>query len=371
MTPANRPRVLVAGGGIGGLTAARALLLQGLHVTLVEQASAWQPVGAGISLAVNAVAALDRVGLGDAVRAAGRPIPEGVIGDRRGRPLQRVALEGLHVLAHHRAELHGILLEGADAADLRLGTQITDLHPQGSGVEVELSDGTTMDVELLVGADGVRSMLRRRCWPDGPSVRDADITVWRVTTVDPLDASPQIEQWGDGAVAGLVPLTGDRVYAYFAVRTAETGHDDAVPRTRFSRFGGPVRAFLDELPDTAPALRHELVDLDGVVFGDGPVALLGDAAHAMLPYLGQGAAQAIEDAAALADAVAAHRDVTAAVASYRERRTPRARAVQRRSRAAGAVAHLRPAGLVALRDATLRLVPRASSRALAALLRQE
>lgn len=221
-----------------------------------------------------------------------------------------MALEGLNVLAHHRAELHGILLEGADAADIRLGTQITDLHPQGSGVEVELSDGTTMDVALLVGADG------------------------------------------------------DRVYAYFAVRTAETGHDDAVPRARFSRFGGPVRAFLDELPDTTPALRHELVDLDGVVFGDGPVALLGDAAHAMLPYLGQGAAQAIEDAAALADAVAAHRDITAAVASYRERRTPRARAVQRRSRA-GAVAHLRPAGLVALRDATLRLVPRASSHALA------
>lgn len=365
-------RILVAGGGITGLTLARALAADGHEVTVVEQTESWAPVGAGITLAGNAMAALDTLGIGEQVRAAGRQIAVGDVTDATGRPLMRATLAGREDLAAlsdfwalHRADLHQVLVDGASGARLVLGTTVSSFAERGEVVEIARSDGVEQEVELLIGADGIRSQIRADLLgDDAPAVRYAGYLCWRVVVPNRIDLERAVEMWGRGLRVGLVPLAGDRVYSFLVANAPADSNGDSSAgelRRRFDGFADKAAELLATLEPNDPILCHPIEELADLAWGRGRVVLAGDAAHAMTPNLGQGAAQGIEDAYALCLALRHEGDDLAAAAAYQQTRGKRARAVWARSRTIGRVGQWSGAVSCAVRNLLLRAIPSRSA----------
>jgi 2-polyprenyl-6-methoxyphenol hydroxylase-like FAD-dependent oxidoreductase len=363
-------RIVIVGGGITGLTLARALVLDGHGVTVLEQAAEWAPLGAGITLAGNAMAVLDGLGTGPAVRAAGRRITVGDVTDAAGRPLVEARLADAQPApaladfwALHRADLHRVLLEGAGGAELVTGATLNGLHEEGDAVHVQRSDGTRQDVDLVVGADGIHSAVRATVLVDAAAVRYAGYTCWRLVVPDRIGLAQSFEMWGRGVRMGLVPLAGERIYAFLVANAPAGGVDPpdggllATLRARFAGFGGKGGELLAALTPDDVIMRHDICELSRPVWRRGRVAFAGDAAHAMTPNLGQGAAQGIEDALALRLALQRHDDDHAALAAYEALRAARARAVWARSRAIGRVAQWSGPVSCRVRDSVLRATP--------------
>jgi 2-polyprenyl-6-methoxyphenol hydroxylase-like FAD-dependent oxidoreductase len=352
-------RALIVGGGIAGLAVARALSARGAEVTVVERSLAWRPEGTALTLARNGLAALDRIGVGDAVRASGHRVAAGMIATAAGAPLGAVPTGWPELLVIHRAALHRCLLEDLDV-DPRLGTTIMDLEDGPDGVTCHLDDGSSGVVDVVIGADGVGSQVRALLLGAGaPRVVYAGYTCWRAIADDSGLPGTAVEQWGRGQRVGVIPMVADQAYLFLTqtVRPGAHGPDTAPAlRIRFAAFDGPGGRALDALDDDADVLRNDIVELDGVAFGTGRVALIGDAAHAMTPNLGQGAAQALEDAVVLADRLA-ELPVTNAVEAYAQARDGRVRALQRRARRLGRIGQLRNPVLVAARDGAVRATP--------------
>ncbi|WP_402462253.1 FAD-dependent monooxygenase [Isoptericola aurantiacus] len=365
-------RAVVVGGGVGGLTAAVALRRRGWDVLVLEQAASLEPVGAGIALAPNAVRALGAIDLGDRLR--GLASLQGQVGIRRpdGAWLMRgdAAAAGPDpTLVLHRAQLVELLVDVLGEGSLRLGTRVTGIETGGTDVSaVVTADDRTWECDLVVAADGIDSPTRAALFPDHPGPVYAGATAWRFVTPGPVTVEAA-ETWGPGSVVGTVPLADGRVYCYLtATLPPRTRFDDeaAELRRRFAGWHAPLPALLADL-DPSQVLHHDLRRLRTPPprFDVGRVALLGDAAHAMTPNLGQGGAQAIEDGVVLATALGIpERDVCPGLASYSVQRHDRTRRIARASARVGAVTTWRSPAAVGLRELGLRTVGRrAMSRA--------
>jgi len=360
--------VVIAGAGIGGLTAAIALSRSGIRVRVLERATAIHPAGAGLALQPNAMAVLAALGLDDAVAAAGAALSRAVLLDPSGRQLgPETRLERIfenpmaRVVALHRARLHDVLLAAAGRSVVRTGVRVTSYEQAADSVLVIADDGTRLETELLVGADGLHSTVRAQLVHDGPP-RYAGYTSWRGVTpagsVPPPDRVT--ETWGRGERFGVVDIGFDEIY-WFAVADAAPGGTDGDVRAELrARFGGwhaPVAAVLDATPADR-ILRTDIFDRDPITrWHAGRVVLLGDAAHPMTPNLGQGAAQAIEDAGTLAASLAAAATVEDGIRAYETARVGRTSAFVRASRRFGDVAQWRHPLAVFARDLTMRLTP--------------
>ncbi|MEH0846034.1 FAD-dependent monooxygenase [Micromonospora sp. CPCC 205711] len=362
---------VVVGGGIGGLAAALALHRVGWRVTVLERAPELRELGAGLTLMANALRGLDALGVGAAVRAHGRAEAPGGLRTRSGRWLSRVdAAEmtrqlGSTALGIHRAAVHGILRDALPAAALHTDAEVVDVTSGPDGARVHHrrhGRPAELAADLVVGADGLRSVLRSRLWPELPPPAYAGATAWRaaIRWTGPL---PMAVSWGPGAEFGMVPLGPDQVYWYAAVNAPPGGRaadELAAVRERFGDWHDPIPALLAA---TRPedVLRHDLHHLAAPLpsYVRGRVALLGDAAHAMTPYLGQGAGQAIEDAVTLGVAcTGGPTDLDAALARYDRERRPRSQEVARASDRIGRYGQrLRHPVAVALRDTMVRLTP--------------
>ncbi|MBP2475356.1 2-polyprenyl-6-methoxyphenol hydroxylase-like FAD-dependent oxidoreductase [Crossiella equi] len=373
-----RGSAVVVGGGLGGLTAAVALRHVGWEVVVLERAPEFGEVGAGVGVMPNAMRALDALGLGAAVRERGTPRVAGGIRDSRGRALSRLPagrLEAAHgrPVAVHRADLHAVLRSALPSECLVNSAEVLEVTP---GVRYRREgEHVTLRPDVVVAADGIRSRVRQRLWLDVPAPVYAGATAWRAVTgpdFPHLDEMTQV--LGPGTEAGVLPLDRGRVYWYVATVCPPGGSapdELAEVRRLVGHWAGPLPELV-EATDPAVLLRHDIYELATPpgTFVHGNVALLGDAAHAMTPYLGQGACQAVEDGVTLAAALAGHPDVAAGLAEYDRQRVPRTRAVGKRSRLLGRLGHqVRNPVLVKLRDLTLRVMPaRAGLRGLTAVM---
>ncbi|WP_217140047.1 FAD-dependent monooxygenase [Streptomyces sp. AC627_RSS907] len=360
---------VVVGGGIGGLAAALGLRRIGWEVTVVERAPVLADVGAGISLHANGIRALDALGVGTAVRAAARPQYTGGTRVPGGGWLARMdgaALErelGTPIVGIPRAELHRLLRSALPSACLVVGAEVRSVDRTGAGrVRVPVGD-EVLETDLVVAADGVRSGLRAQLFPDHPGPAYSGSTVLRAITEHPVALDTDFElTWGRGAEFGHIAFTDGRA-EWHAVLNSPPGlrYPDALAAMR-RRFGGwhdPIPALLDATrPDAV--LHHDIHELVTALpsFTAGRVVLLGDAAHAMTPNLGQGACQALEDAATLAAALATEPGVDSALTRYDAERRPRSQSVARAARQAGRMGQqLSSPPAVALRNTALRLAP--------------
>ncbi|MFC5064731.1 FAD-dependent oxidoreductase [Actinomycetospora atypica] len=356
-------RAIVVGAGLGGLAAAIALERRGWEVTVLERRAEPGEVGAGIALWPNGLAALDELGLGAAVRAEGTVEGDGGIRDARGRWLTRTDAATLRrrlgdgIVVLDRPVLHGRLAAAAPTVETDAAVRAVEPGDDATPAVVHDVRGRTWTADLVVAADGLRSTVRGALRP--PAVpRPTGRTAFRLVADHDLGSGG--ETWGHGDLVGLAPLPGGRTYLWAVVRTGDVPSQalaDPEPalawlRTRFAAWHRPIPAVLDAAGDVA---IHPLADLAPLPsWHHGRVALLGDAAHAMTPNLGQGASQAFLDAVVLAEEAGAD---GSGLARYEARRAPTARLLARRSRRAGQVAGWRSLVAVALRDALLAALP--------------
>lgn len=360
--------VVIAGGGIGGLATAAALHRRGWWVRVLEQADEFREVGAAISLWPNAFHALESIG---ATAPLGEQVA-GAAGLREWRGGWLVRLAGDDVMARvasavvaHRHELLSALLDLVPEECRLPGVRVRGVRRDGSRAVVE-HDGGELAADLVVGADGLRSAVRRSVWPDAAPPRYFGHVAWRIVmprpaVLDHVGARVWAETWGPGAVFGLFPMPGDRVYAYATGILPPGGHapdgELAELRRRFRDWCHPIPAVL-ESARPEQVLRNDIHHLPPLrTYTRGPVVLVGDAAHAMTPHLGQGGCQALEDAATLGVVLAAEPDLGVALRRYDELRGPRTRWLARRSRLSGRVSHLTWAPALAARNAVLRALP--------------
>ncbi|WP_169947761.1 FAD-dependent monooxygenase [Microbispora sp. H11081] len=357
---------VVIGAGIGGLTATLALARKGWSVTVLEQAASLEPVGAGLAVAPNALRALDVIGAGDEVRRLSAIQGRSGIRVPDGRWLSRTTAEdaaaryGDPIVLLARSSLVGILAERLPQGALRLNTRVESVDPATGRVTVR-GTAETIEADLVVAADGIRSRTRSALFPGHPAPVYAGVTSWRM--IVPLAGETGAsETWGAGLVFGVMPLVGGQVYCY-ATAPVPAGLRAADERDEllrlFGRWHDPIPALL-AAADPEAVLRHDIHCLDAPppAFHAGRVALLGDAAHPMTPNLGQGACQAMEDAVVLAERVSPHDDPAAGLAVYSRERLARTTPIVRRSRAIGRLTRWRNPLAVTLRDGAMRAVGR-------------
>jgi 2-polyprenyl-6-methoxyphenol hydroxylase-like FAD-dependent oxidoreductase len=335
---------VVVGGGIGGLAAAVALRRVGWRVTVLERAARFGEIGAGITLMSNGLRCLDAIGLGDAVRGSGLPMLAIGMRTAAGRWLSRIdgdgadleARIGTTALVIHRAELHKILHDALPAEALLAGVATTGIHGGADGGPAEVrfrhrDQDALLRAELVVGADGVHSWVRAQRWPDAPAPVYSGSTSWRAVTAPSSAAVTEMSlSWGRGTEFGVMPLVDGRTYWYAAANADEAQRNPDELEELRRRFGTWHEPIPEVLAHTQPraVLRHDIYRLPKLdSYHRGSVVLLGDAAHAMTPNLGQGGGQALEDAIVLAAAVSRTREVATALARYDHERRARTQAM--------------------------------------------
>jgi salicylate hydroxylase len=373
----NPPHALIAGAGIGGLTAALSLARAGWRVSLYEKAKVLEETGAGLQLSPNASAILRNLGvLGRLTPFALCPEAIRIRRARDGATLVVMPLAtaekrwGAPYLVVHRADLQRALLETVareGGIKLQTGAAVAGFAPSEGGVAVAIAQGAVrlkVAGDCLIGADGLRSFVRQRL--HGDALKFSGRTAWRTTVeagrVPTAMRRKETTLWL-GRKAHLVhyPLRGGTIVNVVAIVDEDFHPDDeefwssygepSFLEARFARWDETARDLLRIAPEWK---KWPLADRNPVAsFVAERVALIGDAAHPMLPFLAQGAAQAIEDAGVLGEVLARGQNIEAGLLIYQEKRLPRASRVQKESRRQATIYHL--GGPPAfLRDAALR-----------------
>ncbi|CAA0134883.1 Aurachin C monooxygenase/isomerase [Mycolicibacterium vanbaalenii] len=357
--------ITVIGAGIAGLATAVALRRAGHDVTVIEQ-RADATTGAGISIWPNALAALDDIGLGDAVRGAGGRVTGGAIRWRDGTWLRRPSPQriedalGEPLVVVRRRALTDILRAALPADAVQTGLSATGLIIAADSVRLTLSDSRVREVDAVVGADGVNSMVARTL--NGPlSSRYVGYTAWRGVAAHRLDPALAGKTMGAGTEVGHVPLGPDHTYWFATERLpqgfAAPGGDHAYLTEKLASWADPIPRLIAST-DAADLLRNDLFDrAQPEHWSRGPVVLVGDAAHPMRPHLGQGGCQALEDAAILARFVDLADDLATAFERFGRFRRRRVRPLVRESATIGRIVNLRPSFLSAAASRATALIP--------------
>jgi 2-polyprenyl-6-methoxyphenol hydroxylase-like FAD-dependent oxidoreductase len=327
----SRPRgapILIVGAGIAGLGAARALAGAGFAPEVVEREPAWGETGMGIYLPGNAARALRALGLERGVVDRAVAIPKQRFCDSRGRLLLEVDVAALWngvgpCLALHRAELHAVLLEGAADVPIRMGVAVRALRERNGSVAVEFDDESTGEYDLVVGADGIHSTVRRLAFGQDAPARPVGQLGWRFVT----GCSAEITTWsvmlGHRIAFLTLPIGKGRAYCYCDVAVNSGQDADEDPVRLFSGFAQPVPGLLDSVARGEIVHRSTIEEVALDEWTQGRIVLIGDAAHATSPNMAQGAAMALEDALVLAECLRRLDTIPAALTAFEAQRRPR------------------------------------------------
>ena len=321
-------RILVVGAGIAGLATARALAGAGFSVEVVEREGAWDGAGAGIYLPGNAAHALRTLGLERAVSERAVVIPRQRFCDHRGRLLVEVDLAEIWdnvgpCLALHRTDLHAVLIDGARDVPIRMAVDVCGLSEHNGTLTAEFGDGSAREYDIVVGADGIHSTVRRLAFGSEANARPVGQVGWRFVAPRPREITTWTVMLGHRSAFLMLPIGPGCVYCYCDLVSgiAYEGDDDL--ERLFSGFAEPVLSLIDSVADRQLLHRATIEEVAMNSWANGRVILVGDAAHATSPNMAEGAGMALEDALVLADCLNRGDTVPAALSDFQARRRPR------------------------------------------------
>jgi FAD-dependent urate hydroxylase len=352
-------RILIVGAGIAGLALGRALRQHGCFADIIERNAGWDDAGTGMYLPGNATRALRALGLDTEVEKRGAWIESQRFCDSRGRLLNEINLDSVWreagpCIAIHRADLHSILRESGPGLPIRMGVALVSLDLSAEFAVARLSDGVQESYNLVVGADGIGSSVRRLVFDDAHP-RELNQWGWRFVIPCPAEVTTWSVLMSRRSACLAMPIGGGRAYCYVdliggELPTSSSASNESL-RDVLLTLGGPAISIRGALER---GIAIHAAPIKEVVLDDwsrGRALLIGDAAHAMNPGMAQGAAMAFEDALVLAECLSEQPDIGMAVSAYEARRRPRISWAFAMTHRRDRIRHWHPA----LRDTMLRM----------------
>ncbi len=357
--------VTIIGAGIAGLTTAIALNRIGIETQIFEATNKIEPVGAGLGLGLNAMKAFKALGIYEEVLGQGKLLPSFSIYDPFGKIISKTNFDkelGSGTFSIHRATLHQLLLSKLDPSTIHLGKRIESFESTDFAVKLKFEDGSTYLSNYVIVADGIHSVIRQQLVPDA-KIRYSGYTCWRAIIKNPqLLVNEASETWGANGRFGIVPLADNYLYWFACVNAAaEDPHFKSYQvvdiYNRFKKYHGHIPKIL-KASINANLIQNDISDIIPLNhFAFGRIVLIGDAAHATTPNMGQGACQAIEDAVIIAKSMSEISNYEHAFLRFEKHRLKRTKWIIDKSRQIGKLAQLEAHNLIAIRNTLLRCMP--------------
>ncbi len=357
-------KIVIIGGGIGGLTLALALKRNGQEVTIYESASEIKPVGAGIIMASNAMQIFEKLGIRDKIESSGHKISKIKITDAQLNTITATELGkfekkyGVYNIAIHRADLQKILATEIGFQNIQLSKRLLKIEKEND-LKLTFEDGTVVNTDIIIAADGIKSNVRNQLFQPG-IIRDTKQKCWRGVSEFDWTQKYQheaFEAWGKGKRFGFVKISHDKVY-WFAVINETLMKDGAKITELFKEFHPEIVKIISETYKDN-IIFNDIIDLQPInKWQDGRVCLMGDAAHASTPNMGQGACQAVEDAYVIGELFGQGKNVEEVFAQYEKLRMEKAHYIVNTSWKIGKVAHFENRIAIWLRNYLIKLIPR-------------
>lgn len=362
--------IAIIGAGICGLTTGIALKSRGFKVTIYERAPDLRAVGAGITLWHNAMLVLKHLGISDQIEDAGRAFRDGGIFDSNGKQLVNTNIEefdtdkNINAIAIHRADLLRILTEKVGQENIEIGRQFE--HYQTNPFILHFNDNYSVQPDLVLSADGIFSTTRNQMYEADP-LRYSGYTAYRgVVQYDKVKVDQLLhemgEYWGKGKRFGIVPISDTQVYWFATVnvdedhRVSQMDYQDVL-HDHFDSWTEMITNLIKDTPANQ-ILRNNIYDIKPIRgWYDGNICLMGDAAHATTPNMGQGAGMAIEDAIVMADLMVNYNDVSTIFQKFEDIRFDRCMMITKTSYRIGNVGSWQNAFITTVRDTLIKLTP--------------
>jgi 2-polyprenyl-6-methoxyphenol hydroxylase-like FAD-dependent oxidoreductase len=360
-------KIAIIGGGIGGLTTALALKQNGQDVMIYESAPEIKPVGAGIIMANNAMQVFDKLGIRQKIERAGCKISTINIADSKLNRISSSDLTifenkyGVYNVAIHRADLQKILADEIGFQNIQFSKRLNKIE-QGNDVKLIFEDNTNINVDIVIGADGIKSVVREQLL-GAKNFRDSKQRCWR--GVSELDWTSKynheaIEAWGKGKRFGFVKITDNKIYWYAVINDSMMNGNSNIEEL-FKDFHPEIVKIISETPKEN-IIFNDIIDLKPIKqWQKGKICLIGDAAHATTPNMGQGACQAIEDAYVLGKLFGQGKSAKEVFQQYEKLRMKKAHFIVNTSWTIGKVAHFQNSIAVWLRNVLMKRIPKATN----------
>ncbi|GAL87400.1 monooxygenase [Sporocytophaga myxococcoides] len=356
-------KIAIIGGGIGGLTTALALKQIGKEVVIYESASEIKPVGAGIVMANNAMQVFKKLGVCHKIEEAGCKISNIRITDAQLNTLSLADLTrfenkyNVYNVAIHRADLQKILANEIGFENIQLSKRLSGID-KGNEFKLTFEDGTVVHADVLIGADGINSVVRKQLFGTG-NIRHTGQKCWRgVGKFDWFEKynNEALEAWGKGKRFGFVKISDKNVY-WYAVINESLMNDNVTITELFKEFHPKVVKIISGTPK-AHIHFSDIIDLEPITnWSNGKACLIGDAAHATTPNMGQGACQAVEDAFVIGKLFAQDKSAEEVFSQYEKLRRTKAHFIVNTSWKIGELAHLENNAAIWFRNALVKITP--------------
>jgi 2-polyprenyl-6-methoxyphenol hydroxylase-like FAD-dependent oxidoreductase len=361
--------VNIIGAGIGGLTTALTLKQRGLNVNIYESSAEIRPVGAGIIIANNAMQVFQKLGIQDKIEKAGNKISSMKITDTQLNEISVVDLTeyekkyGVHNIAIHRGELQKILANEIGYDNIKLSKRLSKIE-KAELFKLTFEDNSTIESKLIIGADGIKSVVRNQLFEEN-TLRNANQICWRgICEIDlPEKYHNELnEAWGKGKRFGFVKISDEKVYWYALTNSKKVKIDEVNLTEMFKEFHNDVLNIVSAT-SKGQVIVSDIIDLKPIdKWQSENVCLIGDAAHATTPNLGQGACQAIEDAYVIGKLLDNGIELENTFKEYENLRRKKAHTIVNTSWTVGKMAHIENGFGIWLRNTIMKNLPKSANK---------